>query len=200
MYIWVILLSLHTQTCTITLSHLQACTRIGNFWERACQRGAFRAKVKLQVKVVARLIWSSLCPTCPEKTPHLKWGQQELEGLAASLHWWEGKWLSETPRVSPRRTGEREQRGSGEGHPISPSRCARSEGRGEDMLAEVVQQPLPSTSLHGSGQPVRLRSLLAPSAKWRCHLCEMLWEYEVLAILILFTGIFVPLSATEACY
>lgn len=66
-----------------------------------------------------------------------------------------------------------------------------------DRLTEVVQQPLPSASLNGLDQPLHLHSLLVPSEKW---LCEMLHEYEVSEILILFTGIFVPLSVTEACY
>lgn len=71
---------------------------------------------------------------------------------------------------------------------------------GNGRLAEVVQQPLPRASLCGLGQPLHLHSLLAPSAKWRCHLYKMQHEYNVLALLILFTGVFVPLSATEACY
>ena len=191
------------QTCTIIPSHPKAWTSVGNFWERVCQKGCIQRQggaggkghhmpdLKLPL---SNLPWED--PT-PEKGPAGAGGLLPVctDGRQSDCQRYPGCHLG---------SREWEQHGSGEGHLIGAayigtSRCARGQ-RGEDRLAEMVQQPLPRASLFGLGQPLALCSLLAPSAKWRWQPCKMLREYEVLGILILFTGIFVPLSVTEACY
>lgn len=87
--------------------------------------------------------WFNVCffQPAPIKTPHLTWGQQEQEGLSASLHWW---WREHNCGGSPGcQPGSREweQGGSGKGHLISTvfSSGARG-GRREGRLAEVAQE------------------------------------------------------------
>lgn len=171
MWVWVILLALHTQTGTITPSHPQART-LSEISERGfvegvrsetrwtCRKRSSRAWFKLPL---SNLPWED-----PPHTPNgSRWGWGHLLPVCAA--------------------GRESDGQRNPGGPPGPRVGAARVGRGAPRGRCVVL---------GNGfasVPCSLRHETEP-------LCERLGEYEVLAVLILFTGIFVPLSVTEACY
>lgn len=101
MWVWVILLALHTQTGTITPSHPQART-LSEISERGFVEGV-RSETRWTCRKRSSRAWFKLpLSDLPWEDPtHPKRVQMGLGALAASLRCWEGKRRPEKPRGSP---------------------------------------------------------------------------------------------------